>query len=256
MSFHLPLLLLLIAAATTLTSAEIRTTAVRSETQIHGLPAASRPPRTQRHRHPPQLRQARPVQTRLLPLDSRHVDPRGSTNIGTNQALLDSQSKKSSILTKFPKVKPLLIIIPRSLMPIIPFWPRFGFLCPDYCVLAGSWIYVLYKKRLTVFTSNIFGVTVLLLKQKLNLFCEAEDKSYIKRTGKAYDGIIKKRFDFICGSTKRISLPEAGVFARGCCVLLLGLFPLIVWPIAKSQASSPQTNEAIAIILFQLMPSF
>nr|DAD36147.1 TPA_asm: hypothetical protein HUJ06_006787 [Nelumbo nucifera] len=51
-----------------------------------------------------------------------------------------------------------------------------------YFSLAGLWIYVLYKKRLTVFRIHFFMLAVVLLKA-LNLLCEAEDKSYIKRTG-------------------------------------------------------------------------
>jgi G protein-coupled receptor 107 len=46
-----------------------------------------------------------------------------------------------------------------------------------YFVLAGIWIYVLYKKRLTVFRIHFFMLSVVILKA-LNLLCEAEDKSW------------------------------------------------------------------------------
>ncbi|CAI0408894.1 unnamed protein product [Linum tenue] len=47
-----------------------------------------------------------------------------------------------------------------------------------YFVLSGIWIYVLYKKRLTVFRIHLFMLAVVIMKA-LNLLCEAEDKSYI-----------------------------------------------------------------------------
>ncbi|XP_044477317.1 protein CANDIDATE G-PROTEIN COUPLED RECEPTOR 7-like [Mangifera indica] len=54
-----------------------------------------------------------------------------------------------------------------------------------YFVLAGLWIHVLYKKRSTVFRIHFFMLAVVVMKA-LNLLCEAEDKSYIKRTGSAH----------------------------------------------------------------------
>ncbi|XP_044487032.1 protein CANDIDATE G-PROTEIN COUPLED RECEPTOR 7-like [Mangifera indica] len=54
-----------------------------------------------------------------------------------------------------------------------------------YFVLAGLWIHVLYKKRQTVFRIHFFMLAVVIMKA-LNLLCEAEDKSYIKRTGSAH----------------------------------------------------------------------
>ncbi|KAL0409202.1 UNVERIFIED_CONTAM: protein CANDIDATE G-PROTEIN COUPLED RECEPTOR 7 [Sesamum radiatum] len=51
-----------------------------------------------------------------------------------------------------------------------------------YFVMAVIWVNVLYKKRLTVHGIHYFMLAVVLLKA-LNLLCEAEDKSYIKRTG-------------------------------------------------------------------------
>ncbi|KAJ4836666.1 hypothetical protein Tsubulata_005541 [Turnera subulata] len=51
-----------------------------------------------------------------------------------------------------------------------------------YFSLAGIWIHVLYRKRLTVYRIHVFMLAVVLLKA-LNLLCKAEDKSYIKNTG-------------------------------------------------------------------------
>ncbi|KAK4802663.1 hypothetical protein SAY86_000866 [Trapa natans] len=53
-----------------------------------------------------------------------------------------------------------------------------------YFALAGLWFYVLHKKRLIVYKIHFFMLAVVILKG-LNLLCEAEDKSYIKRTGSA-----------------------------------------------------------------------
>ncbi|MCD7462507.1 hypothetical protein HAX54_048684 [Datura stramonium] len=54
-----------------------------------------------------------------------------------------------------------------------------------YFCLAVVWILVLFKKRLTIHAIHFFMLTVIILKA-LNLLCEAEDKSYIKRTGSAH----------------------------------------------------------------------
>ncbi|KAE8055043.1 hypothetical protein FH972_011913 [Carpinus fangiana] len=70
-----------------------------------------------------------------------------------------------------------------------------------YFVLAGIWISVLYKKRLTVFGIHFFMLAVLILKA-LNLVCEAEDKSYIKRTGTAHGwDVLFYIFSFLKGIT-------------------------------------------------------
>jgi hypothetical protein len=70
-----------------------------------------------------------------------------------------------------------------------------------YFVLAGIWISVLYKKRLTVFGIHFFMLAVLILKA-LNLVCEAEDKSYIKRTGSAHGwDVLFYIFSFLKGIT-------------------------------------------------------
>ncbi|KAL6005723.1 hypothetical protein ACLOJK_006294 [Asimina triloba] len=70
-----------------------------------------------------------------------------------------------------------------------------------YSSLAGVWIYVLYKKRLTVFRIHFFMLAVLVLKA-LNLLCEAEDKSFIKRTGSAHGwDVLFYIFSFLKGIT-------------------------------------------------------
>lgn len=80
--------------------------------------------------------------------------------------------------------------------------PRVYFLFSlTYFVLAGIWISVLYKKRLTVFGIHFFMLAVLILKA-LNLVCEAEDKSYIKRTGSAHGwDVLFYIFSFLKGIT-------------------------------------------------------
>ncbi|KAG9453153.1 hypothetical protein H6P81_006057 [Aristolochia fimbriata] len=68
-----------------------------------------------------------------------------------------------------------------------------------YSSLAGLWIYVLYKKRLTVYRIHFFMFAVVILKA-LNLLCEAEDKSYIKRTGSAHGwDVLFYIFSFLKG---------------------------------------------------------
>ncbi|KAL9994389.1 putative transmembrane protein GPR107/GPR108 [Helianthus debilis subsp. tardiflorus] len=70
-----------------------------------------------------------------------------------------------------------------------------------YFTLAAVWISVLYKKRLTVFGIHIFMLAVVVLKA-LNLLCEAEDKSYIKRTGSAHGwDVLFYIFSFLKGIT-------------------------------------------------------
>ncbi|KAG5228169.1 protein GPR [Salix suchowensis] len=70
-----------------------------------------------------------------------------------------------------------------------------------YFVLAGVWIYVLYKKRLTVYRIHFFMLAVVILKT-MNLLCEAEDKSYIKRTGYAHGwDVLFYIFSFLKGIT-------------------------------------------------------
>ncbi|XP_057773623.1 protein CANDIDATE G-PROTEIN COUPLED RECEPTOR 7 [Salvia miltiorrhiza] len=80
--------------------------------------------------------------------------------------------------------------------------PRVYFLLSlIYFIMAAVWINVLYKKRSTVFGIHFFMLAVVLLKA-LNLVCEAEDKSYIKRTGSAHGwDVLFYIFSFLKGIT-------------------------------------------------------
>lgn len=80
--------------------------------------------------------------------------------------------------------------------------PRIYFLFSlIYFTLAGLWIHVLYRKRLTVFRIHFFMLAVVVLKA-VNLLCEAEDKSYIKRTGSAHGwDVLFYMFSFLKGIT-------------------------------------------------------
>ncbi|XAR52157.1 hypothetical protein NMG60_11020080 [Bertholletia excelsa] len=70
-----------------------------------------------------------------------------------------------------------------------------------YAGMAGVWIYVLYSKRLSLFRIHFFMLVVVILKA-LNLLCEAEDKSYIKRTGSAHGwDVLFYIFSFLKGIT-------------------------------------------------------
>lgn len=80
--------------------------------------------------------------------------------------------------------------------------PKFFFLLSlVYFGLSGIWIHVLIKKRLTVFGIHFFMLAVVIMKA-LNLVCEAEDKSYIKRTGSAHGwDVLFYIFSFLKGIT-------------------------------------------------------
>nr|XP_043628189.1 protein CANDIDATE G-PROTEIN COUPLED RECEPTOR 7 [Erigeron canadensis] len=70
-----------------------------------------------------------------------------------------------------------------------------------YFTLAFVWIWILYKKRLTVYRIHIFMMVVVILKA-VNLVCEGEDKSYIKRTGSAHGwDVLFYIFSFLKGIT-------------------------------------------------------
>ncbi|XP_065858472.1 protein CANDIDATE G-PROTEIN COUPLED RECEPTOR 7 [Euphorbia lathyris] len=70
-----------------------------------------------------------------------------------------------------------------------------------YVILVGLWIHVLYKKRLTVYGIHFFMLAVVVLKT-MNLLCEAEDKSYIKKTGTAHGwDVLFYIFSFLKGIT-------------------------------------------------------
>jgi len=68
-----------------------------------------------------------------------------------------------------------------------------------YVVLAGVWIYVVVKNRLTAYQIHVFMAALVCLKA-LNLLCEAEDKSFIKRTGTAHGwDVLFYIFSFLKG---------------------------------------------------------
>ncbi|KAK1361141.1 Lung seven transmembrane receptor [Heracleum sosnowskyi] len=70
-----------------------------------------------------------------------------------------------------------------------------------YISLAGFWIYTIYSKILSVFRIHFFMLAVVVLKA-LNLLCETEDKSYIKRTGTAHGwDVLFYIFSFLKGIT-------------------------------------------------------
>ncbi|XP_049410178.1 protein CANDIDATE G-PROTEIN COUPLED RECEPTOR 7-like [Solanum stenotomum] len=70
-----------------------------------------------------------------------------------------------------------------------------------YVLLGGVWIYTLYRKRLTAYKVHFFMLAVLILKA-LDLLCEDEDKSYIKRTGTAHGwDVLFYIFSFLKGIT-------------------------------------------------------
>ncbi|KAK6918206.1 Transmembrane protein GPR107/GPR108-like [Dillenia turbinata] len=68
-----------------------------------------------------------------------------------------------------------------------------------YASIAVVWIVILYKKRATVSRIHYFMLAVVILKA-LNLLCESEDKSYIKRTGYAHGwDVLFYIFSFLKG---------------------------------------------------------
>lgn len=58
-------------------------------------------------------------------------------------------------------------------------------LCVAYAGLVAAWVSILLRKRAAVFRIHYFMLAVLVLKA-FNLLAEAEDKSYIERTGTAH----------------------------------------------------------------------
>ena len=50
-----------------------------------------------------------------------------------------------------------------------------------YVALAGVWIYLVVKNRLTAYQIHVF-MTALIFLKTLNILCKVEDKSLIKRT--------------------------------------------------------------------------
>ncbi|KAK4362868.1 hypothetical protein RND71_018109 [Anisodus tanguticus] len=78
--------------------------------------------------------------------------------------------------------------------------PVIYYLCFVVYVLMGAfWVFTLYKKRLSVYGIHFFMLAVVILKA-LNLLCEAEDKSYIKKTGTAHGwDVLFYIFSFLKG---------------------------------------------------------
>lgn len=74
----------------------------------------------------------------------------------------------------------------------------FGFFV-IYATLAGVWVYVCVKNRLSAHRIHILMGALVFLKA-LNLICEAEDKSFIKRTGTAHGwDVVFYIFNFFKG---------------------------------------------------------
>ncbi|XP_059669757.1 protein CANDIDATE G-PROTEIN COUPLED RECEPTOR 7-like [Cornus florida] len=70
-----------------------------------------------------------------------------------------------------------------------------------YATIICVWLFILYNKRLSVFHIHFFMLAVVTLKA-LNLLCETEDKSFIKRTGSAHGwDILFYIFSFLKGIT-------------------------------------------------------
>ncbi|MCD9644300.1 hypothetical protein HAX54_032482 [Datura stramonium] len=70
-----------------------------------------------------------------------------------------------------------------------------------YVLMGAFWVSALYKKRLSVYRIHFFMLAVVILKA-LNLLCEAEDKSYIKKTGTAHGwDVLFYIFSFLKGIT-------------------------------------------------------
>ncbi|KAI5657552.1 hypothetical protein M9H77_26345 [Catharanthus roseus] len=68
-----------------------------------------------------------------------------------------------------------------------------------YLALGAFWVFTLFKNRLSTYHIHYFMLTVVILKA-LNLLFEAEDKSYIKRTGTAHGwDILFYLFSFLKG---------------------------------------------------------
>ncbi|KAG6465971.1 hypothetical protein ZIOFF_076196 [Zingiber officinale] len=68
-----------------------------------------------------------------------------------------------------------------------------------YAALAIAWAAVLFRRRAAVFGIHYFMLAVIVLKA-LNLLCEAEDKSYIERTGSAHGwDVLFYIFSFLKG---------------------------------------------------------
>lgn len=70
-----------------------------------------------------------------------------------------------------------------------------------YVSLSGIWVYTLHRRKAAAFRIHFFMLAVLLLKA-LNLLCETEDKSYIKRSGTPHGwDVLFYIFSFLKGIT-------------------------------------------------------
>ncbi|KAL4574726.1 hypothetical protein LXL04_021562 [Taraxacum kok-saghyz] len=70
-----------------------------------------------------------------------------------------------------------------------------------YLSLSGIWIYTLHRRKSSAYRIHYFMLAVLLLKA-LNLLCETEDKSYIKRSGTPHGwDVLFYIFSFLKGIT-------------------------------------------------------
>lgn len=70
-----------------------------------------------------------------------------------------------------------------------------------YLSLSGIWIYTLYRRNSSAYRIHYFMLAVVLLKA-LNLVCETEDKSYIKRSGTPHGwDVLFYIFSFLKGIT-------------------------------------------------------
>ncbi|KAJ0968771.1 hypothetical protein J5N97_021648 [Dioscorea zingiberensis] len=108
-----------------------------------------------------------------------------------------SMSVKSSMYNIDPKSgRRTYLSVGSAVLPRIYF---FFFLV--YAFLAVLWIIVLRRNRVTALRIHYFMLAVLVLKG-LNLLCEAEDKSYIERTGTAHGwDVLFYIFSFLKGTT-------------------------------------------------------
>lgn len=70
-----------------------------------------------------------------------------------------------------------------------------------YVSLSGIWVYTLHRRKAAAYRIHFFMLAVLLLKA-LNLLCETEDKSYIKRSGTPHGwDVLFYIFSFLKGIT-------------------------------------------------------
>ncbi|KAK1399401.1 Lung seven transmembrane receptor [Heracleum sosnowskyi] len=140
-------------------------------------------------------------------LESDHVDITFVVNDANLYALIFanclpdlsvSMSVSSSMYNVDMKTgEPLDIAAGKKNLPTI-----FLFFFMVYVLLSILWIYVICSKVLSVFRIHFFMLAVVVLKA-LNLLCEMEDKSFIKRTGTAAHGweVSFSIFSFLKGIT-------------------------------------------------------